>query len=298
MMLMEFDKAGAEWVIVAYLANDRRMIDIIQSGKSPHVVTAHFITGAPEDLITKEDKIVNKATDPDTIEELRRTGCPEVFEAAYKFLPRSMSCRQAGKKSNHGLNYAMRFRRFALENEIDESEAKTMVELYNNEAYPRIPKWQESIRHELRHNDRTLYNLFGSKVRLLDEWGDDLFNAAYSYKPQSTIGEMVNQAICDLYEDRSPECLLADLLTQTHDSATLQYPTHDFVQMAQFAIKFGLGYMNPTLTANGHDFIVATDMKVGLNWGTMKEVKLTRNVVALAAELEKTFHQLQNKSLQ
>ena len=32
-MLLEFDLAGAEWVVVAYLSGDERMIDVVESGK-------------------------------------------------------------------------------------------------------------------------------------------------------------------------------------------------------------------------------------------------------------------------
>lgn len=293
MLLMEFDKAGAEWVVVAYLAGDPRMMEVIESGKSPHVVTGHYMTGVPEDLILKENKIVDKNTDPDTIEELRREFCPEIFDLATKFLPRTMSVRQAGKKSNHGLNYAMRYKRFALENEVEEREAKVMVDLYNNEAYPGLPKWHERIRRELRDNDRTLYNLFGSKVRLLEEWGDDLFNAAYSYKPQSTIGETVNMAICDLYYDNSPQFELADLLTQTHDSATVQYPLR-FEEMAFFAHRFARTYMEPQMETEGRKFKIGTDLKVGLNWGHMVEVPLLDDLDALASSLETTWRKLAN----
>ena len=294
MLLMEFDKAGAEWVIVAYLSGDAQMMNVIETGKSPHVVTGSLMTGAPEDLVLKENKIVDKHTDPDLIEELRREQCPEIFEAAFKFLPRAMSIRQAGKKSNHGLNYGMRYRMFALQNEIEEREAKVMVDLYNNEAYPGIPLWQEGIRRELRNNDRTLYNLFGSKVRLLDEWGDDLFNAAYSYIPQSTNGELVNQALCDLYEDESPAFLAADLLTQTHDSATIQYPTSDFMKMAEFAIGF-TEMLSPELSYHGRNFRIGTDLKVGLDWGHLHEVKLTKNTEELANALERTYISIREK---
>lgn len=290
MMLMEFDLSGAEWVIVAYLSGDANMLDVVQSGKSPHIVTGHLMTGVPEEIISKENKIVDKHTDPDTIEELRREGIPEIFELATKFLPRSMSCRQAGKKSNHALDYAMRFRRFALENEIDEREAKIMVDLYNNEAYPGVPKWQEDIRRELRNNDRTLYNLLGRKVRLLDEWGDDLFNAAYSFKPQSTVGDCVNEALCILYEDQSAACQLADILTQTHDSATVQYPVKDFLKMSEFALEFE-DRISPELEATDihgvtRKFHIKVDMKIGKTWGDMHEVHLTPSAHLLAKDLE------------
>lgn len=295
MILMEFDKAGAEWVVVAYLCGDARMIDIIESGKSPHVETGYFITSVPHELIIKEDKLLGKITDPDYLDEKRRELLPELMELAELdaiWLPRSMTVRQCGKKSNHGLNYAMRYKRAAMEWEIEEREAKIIVDGYNNHAYPGIPLWHESIRSELK-KDRTLFNLFGHKIELMDEWGDELFNSAYSYKPQSTIGMTINRAIRYLEKDYSPVCYKADPLTQTHDSATIQYPTDNWLDAAEFAIKFGLEYMSPEFEVNQRKFTIGTDLKVGVEWGDMKhEIKLTRNVKEVADALASAWKQL------
>lgn len=286
MILMEFDKAGAEWVVVAYLTGDARMIDIVESGKSPHVETGHFITRVPHELIIKEDKLLGKLTDPDDIYEKRHELLPDLFLNPSYFLPRSMTCRQCGKKSNHGLNYAMRYKRAALEWEIEEREAKVIVDGYNNDAYPGIPLWHTAVRTQLK-KDRTLFNLFGHKIELMDEWGDELFNSAYSYVPQSTIGMTINRAIRFLEKDYTPVCYKADLLTQTHDSATVQYPTDNWLDCAEFAIKFGLDYMSPQFNFNNRKFVIGTDLKLGTEWGDMKcEVKLSRNVKEVAHALE------------
>ena len=53
-VLIELDKAGAEWVVVAYLAGDARMIEICESGRSPHPITGSYITGIPVELIEKK----------------------------------------------------------------------------------------------------------------------------------------------------------------------------------------------------------------------------------------------------
>ena len=291
MILVEFDKAGAEWVLVAYLSGDARMLDVVESGKSPHVVTGHLITGVPEELILKESGIVKVNTDPNLIYELRSEHCPELLAEEWKFLPRSMSIRQCGKKSNHGLNYGMRFRRAALEWEIEEREAKIICDLYP-QAYPGIPLWQEGIRRQMR-KDRTMVSLLGRKIELLDEWGDELFNMAYSFNPQSTIGDMVNDALMKFEADYEPFMYKADCLTQTHDSATMQYPANDWLDMARYAIRFGLEYMSPELEAHGRKFRVGTDMKIGFEWGNMMECKLTTNVEEVAHELERTWHELQ-----
>lgn len=296
MMLLEFDKAGAEWVVVAYLTGDSRMLDIVQSGKSPHTVTGSLISGAPEDIVNKEDKIVGKNSDPEVIRQLRLS-MPELFDEDGKpayFLPRSMSIRQGGKKSNHGLNYGMKYKRFALENELDEAEAKVMVDLYNHQAYPGIPLWQEGTRRELKENNRTLTNCFGRKVRLLQEWGDDLFNAAYSFKPQSTIGDMVNTALVKFYNDTSPVMMRADLLTQTHDSATLQYPTDDWLQLAEFCFRLGKDYMSPEIEYNWHKFRIKTDLKIGRLWGEgdMVSVPLIDDPHYMAEALQEAWEKL------
>lgn len=289
-MLIDFDKAGAEWVVVAYICQDENMLEIVRSGESPHVATGHLITGAPKELILLENKIVDKASDPDEIARLRN-GTPGLLPLlALPFLPRSMSIRQAGKKSNHGLNYGMKYRRFALENEIPEAEAADMVELYTKAAYPRIPSgfWEPTVA-QLR-KDRTLRNCFGRKVRLLGEWGVELFDKAYSFVPQSTVGDIVNRAIRAAYEDEAPSVRKADLLVQTHDSATYQYPL-DFGDMADFIIRFSSEehLMNPTLEYSGTKFRIGTDVKVGLNRGHMKEVKLSGGASELADRLEEAW---------
>lgn len=292
MILVEFDKSGAEWVVVAYLSGDARMLDVIQSGKSPHIVTGHLLTGVPEDVVEAESKIVKNVIDPDTIYELRSKHFPMLLDERWRFLPRSMSIRQCGKKSNHALNYGMRYRRAALQWEIEEREAATIVELYSSSAcYPGIPLWHEGIRRQLK-KDRTLISLLGRKIELMDEWGDELFNQAYSFNPQSTIGDMVNDALITFEQDLEPFMYKADCLTQTHDSATMQYPENDWVDMAKYAIRFGLDYMSPELEANARKFRVGTDMKIGHSWGHMVGCPLTRNVEEVAYGLENAWREL------
>ena len=46
-LLIELDKAGAEWVIVAYISGDGAMIQVVESGKS-QIGRAHVRTPSPE----------------------------------------------------------------------------------------------------------------------------------------------------------------------------------------------------------------------------------------------------------
>ena len=285
---MEFDKAGAEWVIVAYLANDARMIDIVRNGKDPHGTTGALISGAPIDLVLKEHKVVGSHTDPNTIAELR-SQLPELQQGNY-FLPRIMSIRQAGKKSNHGLNYNMGYKRFALETELDERDAKRIAEMYTTVAYPNIPIWWEGIRNELRR-DRTLTNCFGRKRRFLDQWGQELFNEAYSFKPQSTVVDMVNRGMALVYRDTRKFLDPAELLAQVHDSLLYEYECTDWRDAAQAAIAIDEA-LSPEIQYSGHSFTVKTDMKIGLSWGKMQPLKLSRDVDALALEIQSAWEKV------
>lgn len=284
MILLEFDKAGAEWVVVAYLTADARMLDIVENGKSPHIITGSLISGAPEELVKKEHKLVDKASDPELIEKLRM---PIATELKPFFLPRTMSIRQAGKKSNHGLNYNMKYKRFALENEIEEREAKTMVEKYH-EAYPGIHLWHAAIKEKLR-KDRTLTNCFGRKVTLLDAWGEDLLDAAISFLPQSTVVDVVNKSMTLAYDDLTPAFRPMDLLNQSHDSVTVQYPTDDWQLLGEFVVRFAFDYMSPELEYNQRRFRIGTDLKVGRSWGDMREVKLVNDAQAMGRSIRTTW---------
>jgi DNA polymerase I-like protein with 3'-5' exonuclease and polymerase domains len=275
MILLEFDLSGAEWVIVAYKSNDTNMIGVVTSGKSPHVVTGSLISGVPEDLVEKENKIVGSKTDPIIIDQLREKELPELFDIKGAFLPRTMSIRQAGKKSNHGLNYGMKYRLFALTNEIPEKDAIIMCDAYSDVAYPGVKDYWKGTIEQLR-KDRTLTNCFGRKVKLLGEWGNDLFMQAFSYVPQSTVVDIVNEAMCLVYENEDPLFINTELMAQVHDSLVLQYPlpqnAKEWEDLTAFALRVK-EYMRPELEYSGHKFRLKSDMKLGLSWGRMSEVK-------------------------
>ena len=291
MILLEFDLSGAEWVIVAYKSNDANMIGVVESGKSPHVVTGSLISGVPEDLVEKENKIVGALNDPVKIDQLREKELPQLFDIQGAFLPRTMSIRQAGKKSNHGLNYGMKFRLFALTNEIPEKDAIVMCDAYSTIAYPGVQDyWKECIA-QLR-KDRTLTNCFGRKVKLLGEWGPDLFMQAYSYIPQSTVVDIVNDALCSVYENLDPLFVPAELLAQVHDSLMLQYPVpnneHEWDELVSFVMQVR-DYMRPEIEYSGHKFRLRSDLKMGFSWGRMVETKLSDDPIQVMKSMRSSY---------
>lgn len=284
-MLIEFDLAGAEWVIVAYVSADPNMIAVVESGKSPHVATGKLISGLSEELILREHELLGAATDPDYILQMRKSHLPEMFQDG-AFLPRSMTIRQAGKKSNHGLNYNMQYRRFALENEMPETDAKPIVELYRNKAYPGLLDYHEEVRITIKRKNRTLENLLGRKVQLLDQPGPDLWDKAYSFIPQSTVADITCKALIDVYHDDSLVCRDARPKAQVHDSIMFNYPNSASQdQLIDFACAVRQ-YMRIPLTAKGRTFRLNVDVKYGPNWGSMEKLKLPQiDLEAEAASL-------------
>lgn len=271
MCFLSFDKAGAEWVVVAFLAEDPLMMEVVENGLDPHLRTAYLMFNLPEDLIKEEAKNIGHTTDPLEIEKIRE-GMGAVMRAMLKsghFLPRNMSLRQAAKKANHGLNYDEGAKEFAFQNEIVDKDAKRIVDLYH-EAYPGIRnKFHRGVKESLRKT-RTLENCFGRRIKLLDKWGPDLWKSAYSAIPQSTVVDLVNQGLCSIYEDRSPWMLESEILMQVHDSVMLQTPINP--QLPRVTTSC-LHHLDPVLSYGLREFHIRTDIKVGMNGRDMVEVR-------------------------
>jgi DNA polymerase-1 len=288
-VLVELDKAKAEWVMVAYEANDANMIEVITTGQDAHAATAKLGTNVPIDIIKLEDDFLGHVTNPAEIAENRELFInqnPE-FRSAYDnavFVPRTMTIRQAGKKSNHGYNYNMKAGRFALENEISLLEAQDSYDGYHR-AYPRLHEWYKEIEAQLKEN-RTLVNCFGRKMRFLKKLDHNTLSAAYNFKPQSTVADIFIDAIIKSYRSRTPAMKKLELLGQVHDSVLFQYPISDLPLFADALIEIR-EYLEPLLLVNGHEFIIETDLAVGLNWRHLGKYTFHRDKEALVEELKK-----------
>lgn len=266
---VEFDKRQAEWVATAYCSGDASMISAIEQGLDVHVHTASLMFGVEPELIEYENKVIGHETNADRIFEMRMDD-PILSKYCHNF-PRTMSARQCGKKSNHGLNYDEGYRGFALINQIEESEARRIVDMYHR-IYPGIRKWYDHIKLMLQ-KDRSLTNYFGRKVRFLAAWNDQLWKSAYSMLPQSTVVDSLNQGMVAIYNDDSlcsSRGMNIDILAQVHDSILVQVPIEALKNEALFNMmkRKVYDYISPDITYNSRTFKIATDMKIGLgNWG-------------------------------
>ncbi len=289
----EVDKRQAEWVVVAYLTGDANMISAIERGDDIHVHTASLIFGVDPEVVMVESKLVGMNSDPEVIADLRNSD--SILAKYTANFPRTMSGRQCGKKSNHSFNYDEGPAKWSLINEVELSEGKRIHAMYH-QNYPGIHVWHESIKRQLQR-DRSLMNCFGRKIRFMGNLDLDLFKAAYSYLPQSTVVDSLNQGMVKIYEDDylcTTTGMNADILAQVHDSILTQVPiehlqgTNGYMDY-ELTKKAVYDYVSPNLTYNNRTFKIATDSKMGCNWQGasmsnplgMREVKTYTDVTKL-----------------
>jgi len=263
-LLIEIDKSQAEWVIVAYLAKDPEMLRVVQGNLDPHTTTGYLISGVPHELIIKEAELLGHLSGSDEIEKARKEAGIVFNLDSGGFIPRNMTVRQMGKKSNHALDYDMSARRFSLENEIPERDSKRIVALYHA-GYPGIRQtFHTSVKRALE-DDRVLTNCFGRRRRFLGQWSDTLCKEAYAFIPQSTVADIINKAYCIIYEKEVPKNTFIPI-TQVHDSILVE-AYYRSTQELYDGLHRMEEYMTPTLHYNGMDFTIDTDIKAGYSWG-------------------------------
>ena len=287
-IFISMDKAQAEWVITAYVCGDPKMISAIENKEDIHSRTIHEMSGVPFDLIAKDNKVVGKLTDADDIFQLRSTHIPELLSGDWNFLPRNMSLRQCGKKTNHGCNYLETYKMFALLNEISETDAKVYVGGYRD-TYVMLPIWWDAIGNQL-HKNRTIYDVFGHKRRFLGELNHDLKKQAVAFVPQASSVWVLNYAMRDWYKHEEDPLDDLWLHAQVHDELLFSFPIGDWNRMAE-AIYIMENYMTPQMSYEGRDFRIGTDLAVGLYWGE-KDEKCPQGVQKVKIPACKTIGQL------
>lgn len=272
-VFVEVDKRQAEWVVVAYVTGDANMINAVESGLDVHTYTASLMFDAPASIIKYEHKLNGHSTNANEILERRSTD-PLLSEFNYAKWIRSMSLRQCGKKSNHGLNYDEGAYQFALINEMEIPEAKKIYNMYHSN-YPGIKIWYDSVKGLLQKT-RTLTNCFGRTVRFMGAWGEDLWKSAYAMLPQSTVVDSLNKGMVEIYNDQEicgKEGANTDILAQVHDSILMQIPISFLMEERNFNwfLRKITDYTSPDITYLLRTFKIASDYKFGFNWGGYDE---------------------------
>lgn len=174
------DLSQAEARIVAYLAGEVSLIRLFESGRKIHRKVGADVFRVREDALT---------------------------DSQYR----------VAKSLVHASNYGMGPNTFAKKTGVSVSDAKRLQNAYFA-AYPGIKLWHLRIKSELQRS-RQLSTPMGRKRLFLETLNDNLLKKGYAYIPQSTVSDVVNQGLIDLWK------LLpngADLMLQVHDAIVIQ----------------------------------------------------------------------------
>ena len=248
-IIINQDLGQAENRVVAYVAGEPKMIDAFETGADIHSQTASMIYNVSTNEVTEQQ-------------------------------------RDWGKRANHGLNYDLGYRTFAIYYQIPENEAAFLVERYHS-IYPGVREWHNTIRTALSRSNRVLTNCYGRSRRFLDRWGHDLFKVAYSYIPQSTVGEKMNQdGVVFLYK-RQDLFSEVQFLNTVHDSIQYQLPYSNTSRVVEVIKELKKNLERP-LSWKGQEFSIPVDTEIGfsLNKDDMLKWKASHVNEAGESELE------------
>ena len=171
--------------------------------------------------------------------------------------------RYLAKRMVHASNYGMGSDTMAAYCGMSKNEAQVAQKRYF-EAFPNILSWQSKVREEVKKT-RVLTNPFGRRRVFFDRMGEDLFREAYAFVPQSTLVDDVNKGLIELFYKGEPRL---EILTQTHDSVLVQVKLED----VSWAIKLMKDCLEQPFLCGGELLTVPVEIKVGENWGEMKNV--------------------------
>jgi DNA polymerase-1 len=118
-----------------------------------------------------------------------------------------------------------------------------------------------SVRSQLERS-RTLVTPFGRKRIFFNRWSDSTLKEGLAYIPQSTVADIVNQALITLHNSWG-EKKDRHLLLQVHDSILVQ-AKEDVLEEVIQEIKKAL---TVPVEINGRFMVIPSDFKIGLNWG-------------------------------
>ena len=249
LILLASDLAQAEAREVAWLAGDLRLIELFQTPG----YDVHWLRAKDTFLIPKEVPYNPKAL-------FRSRFLEEEFPLSFY--------RRIGKTIVHAFNYKMgpRMLQNILIREgvyIPELTCKFLIE-QTKRNNPLTVRWQNKITEEIRAT-RTLTTPLGRKRNFRGRLNDNLFRSAVAFIPQSTVGELLQLAIQDIYDN----CPIFEPLLNVHDEVVGQCRPED-VERSKIFIRSAMEIPHEV---GGRELIIPCEFKIGSSWGEMKEIE-------------------------
>lgn len=248
--LCECDLAKAEAHVVAFLTQDANMIEAFESGIDVHSFNASKIFNVPIEEVIHEAKTKKGS---------------------------GHTMRDLGKRVVHASNYNMGPQTFSDNLAVEEifmsqAECKRLLQNYSD-RFPGLKRWHRTIEEEVMAT-RILYNLFGRPRRFLGEMNAALFRNAYSYKPQSTVAELLNRGLIKSVNDKRLDKSGYDIRfnTTVHDSVVFAFHKTQIPNLLNILLIIK-DHMTHTFTYKGKSFTIGLDAKIGSSWaGNTSEI--------------------------
>lgn len=193
--------------------------------------------------------------------------------------------RQVGKTTGHAGNYGIGKNTLAIFLGMPPNYAEIILAIYHAK-FPGIKQgYQRWIEAQIRR-DRTirLPPPINWEKTFYDLISEELFKAAYSFYPQSTIGALITSAIRSLGEcfaeinfdnnnviwtpNHIGSCGV-DIKLNSHDAIGISVP--DSQDLVKFTVKKMREFMEVPLDIEGEELIIPVDFKIGPSWGELKD---------------------------
>jgi uracil-DNA glycosylase family 4 len=239
--IIEADYSQAEAVIVAYLTGNQKMIKMFKDSfglsitekkaYDIHVLKASELYGIPINQVTPEQ-------------------------------------RRVGKTIRHARNYKAGPTVLANALRINLTAAKNLIAM-DERIDPSLGMWHLATQEELRKT-RTLINLLQRKHKFLGRFDDNLFRSGFSYKPQSTVGDLLNVALKKIYDSLLNVSWEVEIMLQLHDALYVMVEEENVMP----TIKHIRQNMLIPLTYNYDEFTIDVEFQVKESWAEGTQLEL------------------------
>ena len=275
-IFLQPDQAGAEALVVAYLAPHKRFRDLFLNNIKSHTYVASHIF--------RNKWIKDGYTSIDSINNMEAKKLSQDIEWKRLALNIKFNCEMeyfVGKMCCHAFNYRMRPSTFQ-ENVLDKSEGELVLSKQESELYhatyhrifPEISQgWWPELEYQVIKTGY-LYNLFGFPLYCNYYEGmtnrDKFWRETTARVPQSTVGCLTAIAFCEI-QDYIDEHKLGKewhLRNDKHDSLLLECPERhkdDAIPILRKSIEREL------VSPRGEHFCMKSEIACGKCWAKYNE---------------------------
>ena len=235
-------KSGESFCVGAVewnLFHDGKFLDACESG-DPHTAVARIMwpnLGWTGDL--KKDKVIAEQ--------------PYYRHYTYRFM-----CKKLG----HGSNYGGKPNTLAEQAKVELDLVRQFQPKYF-EAFPAHQRWQAHVDETLRKQGY-LVSLMNRKRWFFGRRSDpSTLREAIAYDPQSSLAEIVNQALINIWRQG-----IAVIMMHDHDALTFMYPEKDEDRVVPILME---NLVIPVPLSHGRVLRIPYDCKTGWNKGEYNE---------------------------